>query len=597
MALRELAARRVSALTRWGHGALALAVGFGCASLFLLANALAWRPTARVQIDLSASGELRPQPGTVERLERLENVVQVTAFFSERPTRRQQVFERLCFGRGDRELFARMEAELRQRAIERVRAWMERLAVLARGKIELRWLDRERDFLAYEEAIASKQLLLDCRLRRYLGGIEGLETGRAQRRAGRAAGLYQGLRELARAELPEAAPVLEEVEIVDLVVVECEGRSELLFLEPDLVGIDHCHLWATGVERTPSLVELRVEGALLAAAERVLPSGAPRVGWIAALGSPMREMPLLLAELDRLGCRVRAMPLNLREERAAEEIDVLVAFAPQRALELAEQEALQRYLGAGGALLAVDDARADGRASPWNAALRPFGIELGIGRVSQAREATELGSERCSWLRVERWNAASEITHAYAVNGWSLELREACEVRLGGAREAGALVYPLMNLETPGSGALAMLDQRDVLRQPWIDAPPFDLRPQVPPEARGAFLLGVALELPSGGRLAAIGSTWPFRDAGLRADARFAAHLVRWLGDRHVAASGEAQRVGRARFEVSGPLGPAFPSVVADLERARVLAWICRYALPSAALLAGLAIWWWRRRA
>ncbi|MBK9383430.1 MAG: Gldg family protein [Planctomycetes bacterium] len=596
MALKQVAARRVSALTRWGHALLVLMLGGLLGALFLLANTLAWRPAAREQIDLSASGELRVQRAATERLEALPQPVQVTALFSSRPTRRQQLFERLCFGRPERELFARMELEVRQRAIERVRAWLERLAVLSRGRLSVEWLDRERDLLAYEGAIERHQLTQDGRVRRYLGGIEGLESGSAQRRTGRAAYLAQGVRELARTELPEAASVMDEVELVDLVVVECEGRRELLFLEPDLVGIDHCHLWATGIERAPSLIELRVEAALLAAAERVLPDGAPRVGWIASLGLGMREMSALVGELDRLGMRVRAIPVNLREEGPPQDLDVLLAFAPQRAFEPAEQAALERFLESGGALLAVEDARADGRPSAWNDALAAYGLSFGRGRVSQVRDASELGTERSSWLRVERFNAANEITHAYATNGWSLELREACDVRVGGARHAGALVYRLLQLETPGSGGVAMTAEAE-LRQPWLDLPPFDGRPQAPQEERRAFVLGVALELPSGGRIAALGATWPFRDIGMRGDARFAAHVVRWLGDRPVSASGEPQRLGQQRFEVEGPLGPSFPGALADVERAQVLAVLCRYALPSAMLLLGCWIWWWRRRA
>ncbi|MBL8896629.1 MAG: hypothetical protein JNM84_03335 [Planctomycetes bacterium] len=596
MALKQAAARRVSALTRWGHALLVLLLGGLLAALFFLANTLAWRPTAREQIDLSASGELRAQPTTIERLSGLSQPVQVTALFSERPSRRQQLFERLCFGRPERELFARMEHEVRQRAIERVRAWLERLAVLSRGRLAVEWLDREQDFLAYERAIERHQLTQDGRVRRYFGGIEGVESGSPQRRAGRAAYLAQGVRELAQRELPEAVSVLDEVELIDLVVVECEGRRELLFLEPDLVGIDHSHLWATGIERAPSLIELRVEGALLAATERVLPEGAPRVGWIASLGLGMREMAALAAELDRLGFRVRATPVNLRDEGPPQDLDVLLAFAPQRALEPAEQAALERFLESGGALLAAEDARADTRPSAWNAALAAFGLSFGSGRVSQVREASELGTERSSWLRLELMNGASEITHAYAANGWSLELREACDVRVGGARNAGALVFRLLQLATEGSGGVAMTAEAE-LRQPWIDQPPFDGRPQSPPEARGAFDLGVALELPSGGRVVALGSTWPFRDAGLRGDARFAAQVVRWLGDRPLAVSGEPQRLGQQRFEVEGPLGPGFPAVLRDLERRDAMAVLCRYALPSLMLLLGCGIWWWRRRA
>ena len=115
---------------------------------------------------------------------------------------------------------------------------------------------------------------------------------------------------------------------MDFAIVSCEGRREVLFLEPDLVEIEHSHLLVGGPPRSPRKRGLRAGQTLFGAIDRVLPGNVPEIAFLN--GTPREPFAALEALLRERGFDVREDPIDLRAGPVPTSVDVLRGRAVAR---------------------------------------------------------------------------------------------------------------------------------------------------------------------------------------------------------------------------------------------------------------------------
>ena len=206
VALSDRVARRVSASTRPARLLTLFTFATLIGAIAVAAIAVAFQSRFRVQVDATESGELTPSAALLDRLENLSAETSVTLFTTRQLPKPLRLLEWLSGMDPERRAIAEQEGRARLAALDDLKFWVERLANVSRGRLSVKWLDREQNAGAFHRSFTELGLERD----RYVQRMASLFQASSERVARgpsitQSALRFSGLVQMMRTELSAAA--------------------------------------------------------------------------------------------------------------------------------------------------------------------------------------------------------------------------------------------------------------------------------------------------------------------------------------------------------------------------------------------------------